>query len=420
MGKNILKELPDLVEANVITPDIAERIRAYYAAKETGASRLILVFSILGALLIGLGIILIIAHNWDELSRTVKLVVALAPLLIGQLLCLFTLKRKSLSTAWREGSAIFLFCAIGASIAITSQVYNMPSNLGSFLFIWMLLSIPVIYVMQSSFTSLLVIGGLTWYACEISYFNYPRPIAWYYWPMLASVVPYYIQLWNKRSHNFLNFHSWFIAISLTITLGMFADHKEEWIVVGYVSLFSAFVMTSILLKDSFHKGTAYLIIGSLGHVLILLAFTFRELWKIDEYSASSPEFIVGAIISFIAIALLIMVTSKNEITSLHPSVFVFVVFIPLFFLGPHSPNTAKIICNVLVLSLAVLTTKRGADEDNLFILNYGLLIMTALILCRFFDTDLSFVMRGVLFILVGLSFFAANMYTIRKRKSLQA
>ena len=33
--------------------------------------------------------------------------------------------------------------------------------------------------------------------------------------------------------------------------------------------------------------------------------------------------------------------------------------------------------------------------------NYGLIIITALVICRFFDTDLSFVLRGLLFISVG-------------------
>jgi len=39
-----------------------------------------------------------------------------------------------------------------------------------------------------------------------------------------------------------------------------------------------------------------------------------------------------------------------------------------------------------------------------------------LIICRFFDTNLSFVLRGLLFVLVGLGFFAMNYWMIRKRK----
>jgi len=51
------------------------------------------------------------------------------------------------------------------------------------------------------------------------------------------------------------------------------------------------------------------------------------------------------------------------------------------------------------------------------ILNYGLVIITALIFCRFFDTNMSFVIRGLLFVLVGVGFFAANYVMFKKQKS---
>jgi hypothetical protein len=92
------------------------------------------------------------------------------------------------------------------------------------------------------------------------------------------------------------------------------------------------------------------------------------------------------------------------------------VFILLFFLGVFEPQLAQWLTNVLVLSIAFITTWRGAQQDNIVILNYGLLIMTALIICRFFDTDVSFVIRGILFMATGVSFFAANYWIIKKRK----
>ncbi|MFT5306512.1 MAG: hypothetical protein ACI89M_002038, partial [Chitinophagales bacterium] len=41
----------------------------------------------------------------------------------------------------------------------------------------------------------------------------------------------------------------------------------------------------------------------------------------------------------------------------------------------------------------------------------------ALVACRFFDSNLSFVFRGLLFILVGLGFFFVNYWMINRRKS---
>ena len=93
----------------------------------------------------------------------------------------------------------------------------------------------------------------------------------------------------------------------------------------------------------------------------------------------------------------------------------FAVFILIFMIGLSS-SLAVLLVNVYVLIISVLTIINGAKEDHLGILNYGLLILSALIMCRFFDTDLSFVMRGILFVIVGLGFFAANYLMLKKRK----
>ena len=89
------KEITELLNAGVINSETANRINEYYNSKSgTPQNRLVIVFGIFGALLVGLGIILILAHNWDELSRTVKTIIAFIPLLLGQALCAYTLIKK--------------------------------------------------------------------------------------------------------------------------------------------------------------------------------------------------------------------------------------------------------------------------------------------------------------------------------------
>ncbi|HTF32043.1 MAG TPA: hypothetical protein VK625_24470, partial [Flavitalea sp.] len=110
------------------------------------------------------------------------------------------------------------------------------------------------------------------------------------------------------------------------------------------------------------------------------------------------------------------ILKNKSITAINANAYIFLIFILLFMLGRTQPQVAQWLTNVLVLAIALTTTWRGAERDNLLLLNYGLLIMTVLILCRFFDTDLSFVVRGILFMVVGLSFFGANYWLLKKRK----
>ena len=425
MNKKILKELAELKEAGVVSESTAENIRQYYQSKsEQGGNRIVVVFGILGALLTGMGIILIIAHNWDDFNTPVKLFFAFMPLVIGQALCGYTLVKKKENTTWRESSAVFLFLAIASSISIVSQVYHISGSLQGFLLTWIILSIPIIYVMRSSMTSLLVISAATWYACEVSYFSYPRVNAWYYWLMMLAIVPWYVRLLKFPKSNFLYFHSWLLALSLTITLGMFGESQDQMMFVAYVSLFSAFILLGELdvFKTEKLITNAFLITGSLGMVIVLLILTVDYPWESIHGSmvTAEIEFFVSIVVSLAAAVLLVVNLKRREVSEVHPMGFVFIVFIVLFVTGLGFPHASQVLTNLLVLVIGVLITKRGADDNNLLIMNYGLLIITALMLIRFFDSDISFVIRGILFIAVGVAFFAFNLRIMKKRKTLQS
>ena len=99
MNSKLLKELPQLVKDNVMTPDVASKIEAYYSTKqENHPNKLFTVFGVLGSVLVGLGIILILAHNWDDFPRTLKVVFAFLPLVISQLFVGYSIKNNKSNT----------------------------------------------------------------------------------------------------------------------------------------------------------------------------------------------------------------------------------------------------------------------------------------------------------------------------------
>ncbi len=424
MSKPILKDLPELIAANVITEETAQHIRAFYQQKEEHVpNRLVIVFGILGALLVGLGIILIIAHNWDTLGKVPKLGIALLPLLIGQVVAAFVLIKKFDNTAWREGAATFLFLAIAASISIVSQVYNIEGTLHGFLFLWMVLALPVIYTLRSSLASLLYILGITWYACELSYFHYPYTTAWWYWVLLALMLPHYYRLYVGKIHsNFFAFHSWFIALSVTTVLGMFGNMLNELTVAVYINVFCIFILIGQIerIRERRLISNGLLVVGSLGVISLLLFLSFEWFWEevfedsiyhVDLLHAY-PYWITFAI----AIVLLIVLGMRQSFAALNVKSYGFIVVLILMLVSYQLPLLARVLDNALLFAFGVFTIRDGARQNRLSLLNYGLLILTALIICRFFDLDMSFVARGLLFVLVGAGFFAANIWMVKKRK----
>ena len=85
-------DIEELVRAEVISREAAERIKEYYRLKsQSPQERFTIVLSILGSLLAGLGIVLLVAHNWDDLPRSAQTAFSFLPLAIGQALCIFFL-----------------------------------------------------------------------------------------------------------------------------------------------------------------------------------------------------------------------------------------------------------------------------------------------------------------------------------------
>lgn len=421
---SIQKDLLELFENGVISQETAGNITAYYASKgDNSKNRLFIVFGILGATLVGLGLILIIAHNWDDLSRFTKTILAFIPLIIGQLSSGYTILKKATSTAWRETSGVFLFFGIGASISMVSQIYNIPGDLSNFILFWMLLALPVAYLLKSSIASSFYIIGITYYLTP--HYMSAGNEEFIYLGLLALILPYYYLLYKRNPYgNFINLHHLLIPISIMIALGSWIHNNGELMTISYFSLFGIFYLIGQfnLFEKQKLRNNIYKILGSLGTVILLLFLSFKEFWKElarRDFSRhpmlGSTEFIIATILSLVAIGLLINNLRKHSIREIKPITPVFLIFIALFILG-MTTSYVVILINILLFGIGVMTIREGAKMDNLAVLNYGLLIITALVVSRFFDTDLSFVLRGLLFISVGIGFFLVNYWMLQKRK----
>ncbi len=423
MSYKFLKELETLIEEGVISTETAIKIRQHYAAKkDPNPNRLFTVFGVLGSLLVGLGIILILAHNWDNFSKTIKTVIAFIPLVIGQALAGFSIFKKK-SATWKEASGTFLFFAVGASISLISQIYNIPGNMPSFLLTWTLLCAPLMYLLRSKSLALLHIVFTTYYATQAGY-GYGSNTPWLYIPLLAIVVPFYYQMWktNKES-NMVSVFNWLVPLSLIIVLGGFISKFHFGGFLMYMMLFGLFynLGKTSWLRDQSLLRNGYLVLGSLGTVFLLIILSFRDLWKhiADDFSWNAQEIWVSLVLASVALAVLVYNMMQRPDREFNVFKYVFLLFVPMFFIGLYYETVIAIVINTLVLALGVFMTYYGGKKLHFGLLNYGLLIITILIICRFFDTDLSFVLRGLLFVAIGVGFFLAN-YLMLKRQKLKS
>jgi hypothetical protein len=131
---------------------------------------------------------------------------------------------------------------------------------------------------------------------------------------------------------------------------------------------------------------------------------------------TSPEFFACVILSLLGLGIFYSQQKNKSPKDIEPIALVSLLFIITFMIGLSSLISVVLI-NLFVFTIGILTILEGAKNEHLGILNYGLLIIVALAICRFFDTDLSFVIRGILFVSVGIGFFVTNYWMIKKRKT---
>ncbi len=421
MNSKLIKDLPELIENNVISKEVALSIETYYKNQNSDKpNRLFTVFGILGATLVGLGIILILAHNWDNFSRTTKTICAFLPLVIGQLFVGYSIL-KSKSETWKEASGVFLFFSVGACMALISQIYNIPGNLSSFLLSWVLLCAPLIYLLKSKAVAILHIAFSTYYVFEYGYSSGSNT-PWFYLLLLLILMPFYVRLLRSQpKSNIVSIFNWLLPLSLTVSLGAFVGRNGFYGYLMYVILFGIFYNLGKIpyFNNQKLRRNGYLIVGSLGTVITLLFASFRWFWEEvakDAATVSQATYISIALF-LIAVGVLAYSYSKKWIKEFNLFRYVFIAFAILFFVGTVNTVIPTIASNLLVLALGLIAIKIGADRFHFGVLNYGLLIITSLVICRFFDTNMSFVIRGLLFVIVGVGFFLTNYIMLKKQKS---
>ncbi|MFT6335527.1 MAG: putative membrane protein [Saprospiraceae bacterium] len=347
-------------------------------------------------------------------------------MLVGQGLCAYTLWKKKEKQTWRESASVFLILSIGAAIALVSQIYHLQGDMQGFLLIWITLVLPVVYIMTSSVASLLYIAGTFFFTVAPFDTSSELENPLLNWLLIGLIIPYYFYIIKNRfSSNATSFHHWFIPITVIIATTYSLTSAEYAIAPVMIAQLGLFYMIGHLkrIKPLRLFANGYLVIGALGTIGMFLDFTFSGYWNwtVENEYSWIPEtvhtMIIAAIIMCISVVLFAKHLKAKTFNVLTPIMPIFLIFIVLILIARISPETSQLLTNSLVLAIAVLTIKSGVEQDHLGILNYGLIIITTLLICRFFDTDLNFVLRRLLFIVVGVSYFITNNILLKKRKA---
>jgi hypothetical protein len=431
----LLAELPELVASGVLSQQSADALRQHYSSQPSEAPRRLgfILSAVLGSLLIGAGVVLLVAHNWDFLSRPIRCAIAFVPLVLSQALGLFVLLRRNESGAWRESAAILNVAAIGTAIALVSQTYQIQGDFARFILVWMLLALPVVYLFRTSLgLSAYFAGAAIWVlaSSKSSHFFSALPNDLWVWALLAFGLQTFVTHLRRDRHGYGTLlATTAVAFAAAVSLGQTDDIGSHsfwrcsfagfWTVVYLVGLFS--------FKDwRSTRPHPFVAAGWIGIVSLAVFLTFQDTWRTRQWQDAVnlvprhyPDALAAGIqIAWVLAAVLFVLYAfwKDREINLAPA-----AFAPLTFIAwgiakqTGNPLVPALLLNFFVLGLGVFTLLRGVRAGRIFEANLGMLVIAILAVARFFDAEFEFVVRGVAFIVIGLGFLATNLVVFKRK-----
>ena len=420
-------QLPDLVAAGAISSENARAIERHYGPVESRTNFGFVVLATVGAALVGAGIILLIAHNWDELSRATRTIIAFLPLLIAQALVVFVLTQRNESRPWREAVAVFDVAAVATAISLISQTYQIQGSFAEFMRVWLLLSIPIVYLLRTTLGGVVyVIGTIVWLFSRWGFISsQANPML--FWVLLLLVVPYF---WTRFRNDRDSRETATLAIALIVAavfgLGSTADFaKADLGGIAFAGLFTAIYLCGIkFFPRADERLHIVALVGGIGVGIIAIVLSFESSWHLGrdlnwgERSAAAHVALVLELllpVAAICLAGLDIFRRRFEFSLATASLPVVAAIAWGIAKSCDCSFIAAAVINCYVLLLGIDILSRGIRTQSIARANFGLLLIAALAISRFFDSELSFVTRGVGFIVVGAGFLIANILLFRKR-----
>jgi len=425
----LFAELPSLVEKGVLTPETAEALRRHYQSTDAQATRTQwgqMLLAGVGAVLVGGGLVLILAHNWDNLGRAARAAIAIGILVAAQALTIFAVHRRSRSMAWVEATSGFLVAAVGGAIALVGQTYHVGGSFEDLMQTWLWLVLLVPYLTGSC---LAAVGF--WGLMVVRVWNYP---SWWHLPwdpwLLALVALPFAVLRAKREPNAWATSLVVIAAAVAIFIvGSAGALQGSWS--GLWAVFQVSFLGAVIAATWWPSGSeqidawrrrlfvpAWVALIAVGTIL-----TFDEAWRslsAGQRSLQTPNLAIVALVAvacaaFASIGTIRLVRASRLAEAVCTTAPVLVVVTHA--LALRGVTAGWIAFNLWLLAVGSLTIVDGVRELRLGTANRGLLALAALILSRFFDTDLSFLARGLAFVALGLACFALNVGLMRRLRT---
>jgi uncharacterized membrane protein len=376
-----------------------KRPKALDVSKDERSSKSIAVIATLGAILVGIGIILLVASNWTGIPDFVKIVLLISTT-SGIYFAGWKLKFDTPHYP-RIGEAVLFLASIsfGASIFLIAQVFNEIANSSFLLLLWFMAVAPLTYALSSK--PILVLAILTfssWIGSVLDGFSDSNLLSTVLIFLAFGMALYGIGHMHRSWDKFSKFATIYQAFGLIYLLSSFY----------YFSIESAYRISTIRLLDSaFEMGLfVFFTIVSLASVAAILISSRKT-------NAGPYEFIM-LLVSFFGFAgMTLFIAMRKE----------FMVEVSRYGFTrmqlPEGVITAIfVIFTLLVSVIAIGTMLVGYYKGISAFVNIGIVFFILALAHVYWNTAVQFLPRSISLIIGGTLLIAGGIYLEKKRREM--
>lgn len=409
------------VDKNIISAEQKLGIEGFYGEMPSERTEILpVVLAVIGSALVGLGIILLLARNWSEFSRPLRLVISVIPFLAGMTAAFIIVMRDS--AKWtHEAVGVFIPISVIAGLGLIGQTYHSVQPAQSIFLVSALISLPFVYLLDSSIAAIIYIflSAVFVIASPVEYMNvsFAKALA-----MILLIIPY-SRILDREKRKFegswVNTFAVIYGFACMISSTNQSAYFPEGLLLYGLIISGIFILRSE--RFSFPYALSLLLVFG---VFFILTFNFRWRYNFaDSYDTQSLLLLLALAVSSAAV---FFMNHKNGNTDYvrYAAFLVIPVVSVIYSTMAYSLSIENAVVwsfNLAFFAVAVIIFANGSrlllrSDASITRANMGLILILAIISKWFFDIDISFLARGILFICLGAAFLIFNYVFSKKKK----
>ena len=422
----LTEEVRDWVNDGLISAAQGESILARYDRSLSETDQPSLGYRVLSALAIlfaGAALLLLLSHNWDQLSRAGRMLslIAATGLLNGLGVRQWVRGQRDQAVLWFFAGGI----VYGASIMLIAQIYHLGEHFPDGLLFWALGILPLALLTASRLLHALQLALVT--VWMLTQWRYGLP---WLLPLFAGAALYQV-LYRSRSAVLLHGALLLLLVWLNGLYAWWYGYFHSWIggagsVHLVLTLLLLFLMHTVALTQLTHpsrgrREDARSVSNWWLRLLVplLFLFSYSRTWTdfIDDWTTLGGMLVVPLLLTMVLVALLASRMPASRRWQLLATGGALTLVLAVIHYAPQSLALAiplAVLVNLLLLAMGITLIHQVLRERRARRFHLGIVLLLALGLLRYVSLIGDYLSSALMFAIAGGVLFAAARYWKRQ------